>query len=58
MDPIGGYTDLEVFLRPTFDHDKLKDVIKVMILEISIILLITITILPKKHTHRICVIVQ
>ena len=30
MDPIGGYTDLEAFLRPTFDHDKLKDVVKVM----------------------------
>ena len=30
MLPIGGFTDLEVFLRPTFDYDKLKEVIKVM----------------------------
>jgi len=27
---IGGFTDLETFLRPTFDHERLKDVIKVM----------------------------
>ena len=30
MIPIGGFTDLEVFLRPTFDYDQLKEVIKVM----------------------------
>ena len=30
MLPIGGFTDLEVFLRPTFDYDQLKEVIKVM----------------------------
>jgi ribonucleoside-diphosphate reductase alpha chain len=27
---IGGFTELEVFLRPTFDHETLKDVVKVM----------------------------
>jgi len=30
MDPIGGFTDLETYLRPTFDHDKLQEVVKVM----------------------------
>ena len=27
---IGGFTELEVFLRPTFDHETLKNVVKVM----------------------------
>ena len=27
---IGGFSELEVFLRPTFDHETLKDVVKVM----------------------------
>lgn len=27
---IGGFTELEVFIRPTFDHVKLKGVVKVM----------------------------
>ena len=30
MIPMGGFTDLEVFLRPTFDYGQLKEVIKVM----------------------------
>ena len=30
MDPIGGFVELETFLRPTFDFDKLKEVVQVM----------------------------
>ena len=30
MDPIGGFVELERFLRPTFDFDKLKEVVQVM----------------------------
>jgi len=30
MDPIGGFTDLEVYLRPTFDFTELEEVVKVM----------------------------
>jgi ribonucleoside-diphosphate reductase subunit M1 len=30
MNPIGGYEDLEKFIRPSFDYKKLKDVIKIM----------------------------
>jgi ribonucleoside-diphosphate reductase subunit M1 len=35
MIPIGGFTDLEVFLRPSFDHDSLRDVIKVMTINLN-----------------------
>jgi ribonucleoside-diphosphate reductase alpha subunit len=27
---IGGFTDLEIFIRPTFDHDILKNIVKVL----------------------------
>ena len=30
MDPIGGFVELERFVRPTFDFEKLKEIIKVM----------------------------
>jgi len=30
MNPIGGFTDLEIFVRPSFDFDSLKDIVKVM----------------------------
>ena len=30
MYPIGGFTELEQFLRPIFDFDQLKDIVKVM----------------------------
>ena len=30
MDPIGGFVELETFLRPTFDFDKLNEVVQVM----------------------------
>ena len=30
MDPIGGFVELEQFLKPTFDFDKLKEVVQVM----------------------------
>ena len=30
MDPIGGFVELETFLKPTFDFDKLKEVVQVM----------------------------
>tara|TARA_Y100000389_G_scaffold23233_1_gene19817 strand:+ start:1338 stop:3908 length:2571 start_codon:yes stop_codon:yes gene_type:complete len=35
MIPIGGFTDLEIFLRPSFDHDSLRDVIKVMTINLN-----------------------
>ena len=30
MDPIGGFVELETFLRPTFNFDKLNEVVQVM----------------------------
>ena len=30
MNPIGGFVELETFLRPTFDFDKLNEVVQVM----------------------------
>ena len=30
MDPIGGFVELETFLKPTFNFDKLKEVVQVM----------------------------
>ncbi len=32
---IGGFTDLEIFLRPTFDYQKLEDVIEVMTINLN-----------------------
>ena len=35
MNPIGGFEDLERFLRPSFDFDMLKEVIKVMTVNLN-----------------------
>ena len=35
MDPIGGYEDLERFVRPYFDFDMLKEVVKVMTMNLN-----------------------
>jgi len=35
MNPIGGFEDLERFLRPSFDFDMLKDVVKVMTINLN-----------------------
>ena len=49
MNPIGGFEDLERFLRPSFDFDMLKEVIKVMTVNLNNI--IDYNFYPTKETE-------
>ena len=35
MIPIGGFVDLETFLKPTFDFKKLAEIVKVMTINLN-----------------------
>ena len=49
MEPIGGYEDLERFVRPSFDFNMLKDVVKVMTINLNNI--IDYNFYPTKETR-------